>query len=278
MDVTVISSGNELHLVDPFRLLEWEGLGAAVLHRLSERGPQQHGDSDLGYLLDPRFVTLIIGLIGASKSQKWDYLAQLYSAFHPSHLIKLRFDLDNGAVRQIDCRYYDGLTAMPPEDNPRYQKAGVIVKAVTFQLGGGGGAWEFPMEVPWTVGASTIDQTTPISYAGSAPSFPTIRITGPITDAVITNETLGLNLDFTGVTIAGGSYYDIDLRYGAKTVVDQAGTNKIADLTDDSDLATWRIAEDPDAPGGENSIRVAGSGITATTKAEVAYFTRYIGL
>jgi hypothetical protein len=290
MNVTIISSGVELPLVDPFRLLDWEGLGAAELHRLSERGPQQHGDTDLGYLLDPRFVTLIVGLIGATPSQKWDLQAQLLARLHPSHLVMLKFELDNGATRQLDCRYSAGLTAMSPEDNSRFQRVGAILRAgdptfydpsgeaVTFQLGGGGGAWEFPWEIPWTVGASTIDQATAISYTGSAPSFPVIRITGPIDDCVITNETLGLKLDFTGVNIAGGDHYDIDLRYGSKTVVDAAGANKIADLTDDSDLATWRFAEDPDAPGGENSIRVAGTSITASTKIEIAYFTRFIGI
>jgi hypothetical protein len=152
-------------------------------------------------------------------------------------------------------------------------------ESVTFALGGGGGAWEFPWVIPWEVGASTIDLSQNLVYAGDVASLPSIiRITGPITDAIITNNSTGEKLDFDGTTIAGGDYYDIDLRYGYKTVVDNDGVNKITDLTADSDLSTWHIAAEDEVPDGINSIRVQGTAITESTKVEINYYNRYNGI
>ena len=85
-------------------------------------------------------------------------------------------------------------------------------------------------------------------------------------------------MDFTDTTIATGHYYDIDCRYGYKTVLLDGTTNKIADLTAASDLATFHLAADPEVVGGANNINVTGSAIDANTKVTVTYTRRYIGI
>ncbi len=95
---------------------------------------------------------------------------------------------------------------------------------------------------------------------------------------MLENETTGEKLDFTGTTVAAGHYYDIDCRYGRKSVKDEAGTNEIADLTSDSDLATFHLAAEPEAGGGVNSLRLTGSAVTTATKVELTYDTRYLGI
>jgi hypothetical protein len=85
---------------------------------------------------------------------------------------------------------------------------------------------------------------------------------GPITSPVITNAITGDKLDFTGTTIVGGASYTIDCRYGQKTVVDSAGANQISKLTSDSDLSTFCLLPDPDAPGGANTLS-ASAGLPA---------------
>jgi hypothetical protein len=105
-----------------------------------------------------------------------------------------------------------------------------------------------------------------------------IRITGPITSPVITNETTNEKLDFGVNSIGAGVSWDIDLRYGVKSIIQAAsGVNKIQFLTEDSDLATWHIAADPEVIGGANSIRVTGTAVTASTRVEISYLERYIG-
>jgi hypothetical protein len=171
----------------------------------------------------------------------------------------------------------------------RYQKVGVILKAndpafyepewgsLTVHLGGGGGLFTIPSGIPTGIGSSSGSQAVAIDYPGNWISYPLIRITGPITNPVITNAATGEKLDFTGVTIAAGRYYDIDTRYGHKTVLLDDGTNKIHELTDDSDLSTFHIAPDPETPGGINSIQVSGASVSTDTKIEMSWPVRYDG-
>ena len=133
---------------------------------------------------------------------------------------------------------------------------------------------EVPLEIPHPVGASTIDITQNVNYTGTWHSFPhKIRITGPITNPIVTNLTTDEVLDFTGITIAAGDYYDLDLRYGYKTVVDDDGVSVLDELTAASDLAAWHLKAET-----INSIQVEGTAVTVATKVEISYFTRYLGI
>ncbi len=293
--IAVIVAGSEKQLDggNPYTYLGADGLGAAPRRRLSERGPQQNGETDLGYRLDPRVFNLAIQIEAADAGEFWDQRNDLIGWFAPYHAPIMRFELKNGAVRQIDAHLVGDL--MMPDDNEyrgTIQRVALQLKAhdptfydpvgksSTFALGGGGDTFPVPHEVPHGVGASTIDQLNTITYGGNWLSFPQlIRITGPIEDCVITNETTGDKLDFTGTTIVGGSHYDIDCRYGQKTVIDSGGVNRIADLTSDSDLATFHLAPDSaEAPGGVNSIRVTGQSVTEATAVTMNYFERYLGI
>ncbi len=116
-----------------------------------------------------------------------------------------------------------------------------------------------------------------ITYTGSFLSYPIVTITGPITDPVLTNVSTGEDLDFTGVTIAGGDTYTIDCRFGYKTVKNAAGVNKIADLTAGSDLATFHLGADPEVSGGANAFTLRGTGTDANTTVTVTYNERFVG-
>lgn len=269
----------------------YDGLGMPDLHRLDERGPLQHGSTDRGYRLDPRFPAYVFGLLADTPEELDDKEEALIRIFRPSRTIKMRHVRDSGRERCLDCVFSEGMKLGTQDRKGRiYKKVGIVLKAddptfydpeaiaITFQLGGGSGAWEFPWEIPWEVGASTIDQAQAIQYDGDAPTYPTlIRITGPIDDPIITNESTGEVLDFTGASITGGDYYDIDLRYGLKTVVDSSGVDVFDELLPTSDHATWHIAADDEVPDGINTIRVQGTNITATTKVELTYYKRSHG-
>lgn len=266
-----------------------DGWGMAQLKRLTRSGPLQHGHTDLGFRLSPRSASLALWIEGTTLQDLYDKREQLLGIFAPADdPVSLRWTLDS--ARQIDCHFASDMT-MPSSsrngfnqelvitffcpDPTFYNPAGV---ARSFGMGGGGDTLTVPMSVPMTVGASTLYSIVNINYPGSWLSYPhLIRITGPITNPVITNTTTNEKLDFTGTTIAGGTYYDIDLRYGYKTVENNSGTNKIADLTADSDLATWHIAAAPEVPNGDNSITVTGTSATQATNVEISYYIRYLG-
>lgn len=122
--------------------------------------------------------------------------------------------------------------------------------------------------------AGTVANTLTIPYEGNLPEYPTLSLSGPIANAVITNTATGEVLDFTGSTINAGTTYVIDTRYGYKTVL-YGTVSKRDQLSDDSDLGTWHIAPDPVATGGTNIITVNGSGNGTATALSIVYYNRF---
>lgn len=279
--------GGTAYSLDDGTYCQWtgdDGWGIAPLHRLTERGPLQHGDTDRGYRLDPRVGQLALIILADTEDAMYAARDTLMGLFAPTAALALRWTLAT-RTRQIDVHLVGGMTMSSTERGVWAQKVAVTLRApdptfydpagegVAFSLGGGSDALEIPLEVPMVVGASTIDASAVVTNDGNWLSYPhLVRITGPIEDCVIVNGTTGEKLDFTGVTLGGGEWLDLDLRYGRKTVVDEAGANRIADLTSDSDLATWHLEP------GANSIRVTGINATEATKIEISFFERYVGL
>ena len=274
---------------DPRFRLEEDGLGMAPTRRITERGPLQHGETDLGFRLDPRLIPLVFGVSAATESDLYDYRAALLAIFKPrTAAIKLRYTLSNGDVRQIDTHYAGAMTFPSRDRKGFYQRGGLTLRAsdplfydptlqsVSYGLGGGSGSGAVPTPVPTAVGASAIDQTQAIIYGGDFLEYPVLTVNGPIADCVITNETTGEVLDFTGYTLTTGMV--IDCRYGYKTITKTDGTNLIDKLTNASDLATFHLEASPDAAGGENLINVTGSGVDANTQIILQWYSRYIGL
>jgi len=206
------------------------------------------------------------------------------------HLI-LKWTRDDAEVRQLDCHYVaqlglstDAASRYLMKVPAQFKSAGnpafydPVLVSVVFVMAAGGQTMDIPLVVPWQVGSSSINTTKDIIYVGTWKAYPYLIVTGPITSCVITNLVTNEKLDFAGVAIGVGEQRLIDLRYAKKTVLDELGNDKIADLTTDSDLATWHLAEAPDAPGGVNTIRVTGTAATGATKVDIQFLTRYISL
>jgi len=263
-----------------------DGLGGAPLSRLRERGPMQHGQTDVGYRLDPRIFGLRFGVHGSSRSNLDTRRASLLGYLTPARDITLEFTTDAGDDRRIDCHaigapmghdaamHWEGLpvavqfrAADPTFYNPteKNQAFSIVVTGLAV-----------PMPVPCDVGPDTLDKTVTISYGGSLWSYPhKIRIEGPITDPVITNNSTGDKLDFTGTSIGSGNYYDIDCRYGYKTVEDDGGTDRRYQLTDDSDLATFHLGADPEVADGDNEVNGAGTEVDSNTEVTIYWYERF---
>jgi hypothetical protein len=265
-----------------------EGIGLPPLHRIAERGPQQHGDTDQGFRLDPRIINFLFAIGPPDMLSKRD---QIMGLFKPRDAaVSLKWIRDDLAVRQIDghyvaqlglettsaARYYLNLPAQFKADDPAFYDPTLV--AILFAIAGGSDDMDVPLAIPWPIGASVLDMTQAIAYVGTWQTYPVITVTGPIDDCVITNLSTGEKLDWTGTAIAAGEQRIVDLRYGRKTVIDEAGADAIAELTTDSDLATWHLAAAPDALGGINSVQVTGTNVTAATTVVLQYLTRYISL
>jgi hypothetical protein len=186
-------------------------------------------------------------------------------------------------VKVIDCKYKGDLSL--PWDAGMWAAQNFAVTLVCndptyydpapLQLGmGGGGGTGFavPVVVPMLFGSSTLSGVSAINNRGDADEYPIIRLVGPIEDPKVTNLTYGEKLDFNGTHIAAGVTYQMDLRYGYKTVTEIPNTNRIDKLSDDSSLSTWRFRP------GINDIQVMGTGITSATQAIFDYYYRYLGV
>jgi hypothetical protein len=270
-------------------LVEHDGLGDLPVVRLEQSGPLQHGATDLGWRGVKRTFTLAFDFSG-NASERYTERARLRRLFAPHVDLALRFTLPDGSTeRQIDCTRAD---APLPVSGDGFQGRFVYrfqggpafydpsLNTVTFGTSDSSTGTAVPTEVPTNIGASVISGSNTIAYGGDFPSWPKqIKITGPITDCVITNEETGDKLDFSGVTIGAGEYYVIDTRYGYKTVEDSSGNNKIDDLTDDSDLANFRLVPAEDGTTSrDNEITVEGKGATASTEVEIKYYDYYGGI
>lgn len=278
---------------DPYSFISLTGLGLPPVRRQHERGPQQHGSTDVGFLLDERMLNLALLIGGGTYTleQLDDYRDELADFLKPMEAtpLKLRLTRDNGTIRQIDTNVV-GMVDFPNTLQERIGPSQLVV--VQFEaadpipyeptlnsvvFGTINGAYMVPMDIPLLYFAgTTIDATVSVTYAGKWEVFPIISVIGPADDLIITNETTGKVLDFSGHNIAVGDIYTIDLRYGFKRITDQNGNLKNAALTDDSDLVDFSLVPSPTAPGGVNDIHVvAGDGATSDTEVAMSYYDRY---
>lgn len=270
-----------------------DGWGLPPVDNYTERGPQQHGATFDRFLISPRPVQLDLLTDGDDEDDYWTTREELEYIFAPRDSgLTLRWTYPKG-IRQLDCYYQGGLTLPSTErfgvttqrstvklvaNNPFFYDPEAT--SIPFGLSGGSGAFNVPLAIPWNIGSSVLDQTVSVAYAGTWDAYPIILIYGPITNPIITNLATGDLLDFTGHAVSVGDYYTIDTRYGYKRVYRNGSTsdNRINELTQASDLSTFRLARKPEAPGGINGIRVQGSGVTEATQVYLTYNTQYIGL
>ncbi len=305
MQLSAIVNGTEYSLSDgtyAYRL-EDDGTGIAPMHRLTERGPFQHGETDLGYRLDPRLIRLVLGIEGADRSARDTKRGRLMRLFKPANQVSLKWTLDNGEIRQIDCYYAGDLTAPSTDRIAEIQKLGVSftapdpafydpepLTAFVYQdddlplTGASSGTLSapgliVPMPVPFGVSSGIMAETHYLSYAGDWLDYPIITINGPIINPIITSETTGDILDLTGVSLSAGDAVTVDCRYGYKSIVHSDGTNLIANLSTDSDLATFHIAPVDGLDDTKiNIITVSGGMVNANTRIDIACYNRYTGI
>lgn len=270
-----------------YHVIEFDGFGMPPVRRLTQRGPLQNGDTDVGFRLDARVMRLSVLSYGRTSAQFHTDREMLLGLLRPgTDAVKLRWTYGSGTQRQIDFHVSGGLALgsqgfiknnfrdvveMRASDPTWYDPVG---GSVQFAQTGGGTPFAVPVVFPANFGASNLsgNATINLSDANAWDTFPIIYAAGPVTNLVIVNTATGDKLDFTGSSIGGGVTYTIDLRYGYKTVIDSSAVNRISQLTSDSNIATFRLIP------GVNTITVTGTSISAATNIYIQYNTRYIGV
>lgn len=263
-----------------FSYLGDQGFGLAPLHHITTRGPLQNGDSDIDYRLDPRIlqIPLLIKNDSALLPRTSHYsirnaLLQIFNPMNPGTL-RVRYATWTGTVGSdqavnfsIDVRVLGGLTFdIDPVDY--HVRTVVQLRADDPTWYGGNASGGTTLK---TYLNANINGTQVITTDGNWPAFPIIRLNGPITNPTITNNTTGQSIAITA-TIGSGSWIELDLSYGKKTVYDNLGANRISTVSATSNLATWSLIP------GNNTIAISGTGVGATNNMSFTYYNRYTGI
>jgi len=265
------------------RYLGDQGFGMAPMHRITQRGPLQHGDSDINFRLDPRILQIPLLVEASTLSAGYEAREALTKIFTPANGVGTLRIISDDIDRAIDCVTLGGMdfnadvamgwhvrtVVQLRASDPTWYNPTPISGGATPTIAGT--PTPVPLLVPWTAGASALNSTLSITNDGTWLSYPIITAVGPITSLVITNTTSGDKIEVSG-TIASGDTWTFDLRYGRKTVIDQTGANKSSSITADSSLATFAIER------GANSITVTGSSTGAASAVDLVYYTRYVGV
>ena len=253
-----------------------QGFGLAPLHRITTRGPLQHGDSDIDFRLDPRILQIPLVVKNESASPKFNSYAireALLNIFRPQDVGVLSVVRSDGVTthtRSIIVKVLGGLTFdVDPVD---YHVRTVV------QLRADDPTWYDDSTTSLITAQANFGVSQSTSSAGNWQTFPSVfTVAGPVTTCRIENKTYPTAEKFIEVTgtIAAGTTYYFDLRYGYKTVhtgPNQTGTNVINLINPASDLATWAIYP------GANFVRITGTGLSAATLVSISWQNRYTGI
>jgi len=290
--------------------VEWlrggdDGFGLPDIEPLVEVGPNQDGSTDKGFRLKSRVINLALnGFPAARGAEYWDFRERWLKLVKPTDVRTVLRVTAGSWVREIVVKTIggsklarkqgqglvvsDGVQLMA-HDPTWYDPAGV---ALSFAGGAGGTGTPVPLIVPMTVGASDVNVSVPHGYQGTWRAFPVVRITGPVTNAVVLNTTTGMKLHdrheagFHRVHDPGRG---VDRGRLCLRQKDSGGSGRCKpDLAADqrqrpgwvrhSDLVGFAFEADPEAPDGINVIQVTGSAASAATKIDITYLNRYIGI
>ena len=208
-------------------------IGAPPKRNLSTSGPFQEGETFFGFRYDSRLITLVFFADAASLALADAMRDDIYELWRgiEGETVTLKVVRDDGSVRLIDSEVVNVID-FPDAVGDRYGAS----QRFAVQLECHNPFWRGQSLVVKNI---VVNGTSTLAYDGQFPTEPIINVVGPIANPVLTQLYTGKKLDFTGTTIAVGDNYQIDTRYGYKTVLDGTSINRIANLTSDSDLADF---------------------------------------
>ena len=290
-------------------LLSFTGMGMPPIEYIRQQGPLQHGETYLDFRLRARIVQFVHRHNGrCSRQNYWNNRGTILNFLRPNRqgvdsfgLGRLRKILPNGDMRDVGAIVQQGPAFMPR--NPGVWDEWSFTETIRFVCPDPTFFDPAQETVTWTVdvvdgllfydaatapdhlvfpdtalfASGALSGSASVTYTGTWLTYPTITFTGPVTNPIIENATLGVRiaLDYT---LVAGEVITVTTAYGNKTIENAAGTNLIGTLTDDSDLDFY-IAPAPTAPGGVNVFNAwGGEAILGASEIAMTYHTRYIGI
>lgn len=271
--------------------LREQGTGVPQLRDKTESGPLQHGATLLLQRLKPRTIKLKFELHHASGPAEVARARRAFAKFFQINSKttdahgRLRWVTD--VTREIKARPIGGLDFdwqwHEPDkiemeivllcDNPLWYDP--TLQALTWSQQSLNSV-TFPFYMPIAfAGENEIYSTYEVTNAGEWETYPTIVVTGPVTDLVIGNLTIDERLSLPGVSIAIGEQVVFDLTPGEKRVYGAGERNLFGYLGVPNNLASWRLASAPEATSGANEIFVYARNTTDDSAIVMSWYNLY---
>ena len=265
--------------------------GAPPINYITRSGYKQHGSTEIDYLLQSRTFDIdFFRAAACDRTTYWQNRAALLEIFRPNRGGQMTFRVNrvDGSARALKVRATPGLrfgsqrtndfnvretvnfTAFDPVWFDPTRNSLTVAATTSNDL-------VFPITFPIQFGASGTLYIQSLTYAGTWATYPTLILTGPYTNAVISNITTGFSIYMT-IAIAAGETRTIDLTPGSQSIVDQNGNDAFSDLGPISNLVNFNILPDPEIAGGVQTIQATLYGASGASGFSLQYYNRYIGI
>lgn len=255
-DLTILSSG-------AYKLLRVAGLGSPTPRQATFQRAERHGSSDHTAYYEGRVIDLgglVIAPDDATLWAAWDALKGKL-ALGTDRIITFRrrgLSFDERAVVRVaspvDAEFVVGSPVIRWAvslfaGDPRIY--GAVLRSANYDpaaaLAGGGMA--VPMTFPLTFTVTTTSELQ-VANDGQFPSPPVLRVTGPVINPSVDNDTIGATLR---LVYSLGSSDTIEIDVAARTLKLNGASRP--DLLDASSSTWWNLAP------GTNRLRLRGSGM-----------------
>lgn len=227
--------------------------------------PYEHGSLYVGMKYPERQLTAHLVLKGESYADRLRLEGELVDVVGTHRgLLTLTITLASGAQRVINGVVTDGLQ-YPPEAlvGPTARRIPLVFTCPD------------PLFRATTRTVVTLPnwaQSGGFAYYGTAPAYPRIEITGPVTNPTITNLNTNQKLSFA-LSLAAGERLEITTTPGHKAAIKVSSTGVETDVTTTltADSAIWAIERR------NNAILVTGTGGSGSA-GTLSFVTRYLSL
>lgn len=256
-----------------------DGLGVPDPKRRFTAYPVTDGGIDTGFRLQPRQLTWTMFLnetTEAAFDAAKDQLCRVFMPLDRPHTLKVT--TPSGATRYLSV-YVNGALDI---DQRNQEGCTAIVRVPLYAPDP---IFYDPTQLTHTINPTASPASSSIMYAGTWHSWPVVKLTGSMTNAVLTLRVVNAAgdwyyyIDFSGHTIPAGDIYTIDLAPGRKTAKNNAGASVLNYCANIGSLAQWRLWAYPiEAASGQNYVDLTYTAKTAAAKVEVLYYNRYIAL
>jgi hypothetical protein len=270
-------------------------MGLPPIDYITQKGYKQDGETELGFRLQPRTLSVNFRHDGCSRDEYWQVRSAILDIVRPNRNGQMTFTFvtSEGDKRSLMVRSL----------NPTFPDIG---SEVNFEFGFGEifsfRAFDPLFFDPTVITGGTADQditelTFPItfdpgvsitfdtdeafgaiavSYSGTWYSYPTFVITGPFTEILITHNEIGASLLYQNSAVVNESL-TIDLEN--VTIEDQDGNDMFGFLNEISNLLDLRLQPHPIVENGNNSIAfsILGS-VSNQTTITMTYTNKYLGI